>query len=356
MSDQPLQLALLGAGWVAERAYAPVLRAAPFKVVCVYDPAAERARRLAALLPGSQVVSDASACLASAARAAIVCAPAHEHAGLIDAWLRSGRHVLCEKPVLRSALACQQLTAAERLMGSATMRLRADVARFLRWTRETSDPVVQLRLRWLRHRGVPGLGSWRTDPSLSPWGVLEDLGPHLIDIALGVLPLPAATRCTHSELRCRDGDKAHTMGGWLPGAPAQPYTVPDYCRSTLLTPSGCRVQLELAWTDEIPGDLVTLEATTARGAVGFEGLLGYSDQRRLQQQRVWRSGQFGREIVEFTPGPPLQADAFAALLERFRQFCAGEAEPLACAAEVETVARVMEQLVAAAGLQAGRAA
>jgi predicted dehydrogenase len=238
----------------------------------------------------------------------------------------------------------------DRLMGSAAMRFRSDVALALSWIATGCIGQLEaIRLGWWREAGVPAPGSWRTDVLLSPSGVLEDLGPHLLDIAAAVLPenLPFAdSEPSNVRLSCASGS-VEQAASWFASDSASRYAVPDVAQATLGITGGPRIELRLSWVGAGPGDLTELRFEGAEGRVEVRGLLGLSTRRRTADQVCVLTR--GRAVLRtrFCPDLTLQREAFRRSLFHFADFCGGMAAPVADIREIARVAHWMEDVVAA---------
>lgn len=349
MTGRVTRVALFGAGWIADKAYLPPLIEHPrLRVVAVYDPVAARARALAARCPGAIAVAEVGAALMSS-EASIICASAAEHLALLEACRDAGHRMLCEKPVLRTTaeLAALGPDGLARTMGSATMRMRGDVATLLGWISDGRiGPPRRIRLAWLRHAGVPSPGSWRTQAAYSPGGVLEDLGPHLLDIVTALVP-HGRGEVRAAALRHRG--LAGASAAWFDGTSGA-YDAPDHCVARLAL-GDCEVELELAWTDPVDGDRVTIEVEGPGGRAELDGLLGFSTDRRQPAQRCVIEAGALSERRTFPFGPAVQHLAFAASLDRFAAFCAGEAAAVSDGASIARVATWIEDIRRASAQQ-----
>lgn len=354
--DSPLRVALLGAGWIAEHAYLPALVETPSLVLTeVCDPVVDRARRLAEAVSTARPSTDPSLAIA-AVDAVLICAPVGAHLALLSAALGAGKFVFCEKPVLRARAeidALRTTSPLDRLMGSAAMRLREDVVDWLRWIRSGGiGRLRRLRLTWHRQQGVPVPGSWRTAASQSPAGVLEDLGPHLLDIAVGALdaaglePLERM-RLRQVELRNHSEGAAGQGASWFENASAS-YDAPDRCSAVAAIADDCELELSVRWTDPEHGDVVRLEAQGSEGKAELQGLFGYSTARRCLEQTCSLSTRAENIRQVYVAGPAQQQRAFATVLQRFSTFCSGKVEPLASARDIGLVAGWLEDLRGAA--------
>ena len=342
-----IKVAIVGAGWVTQNCYLPHLgQESRLEVVTVYDPEQERARRVADALGLSRPARDFAECLNASIRGVIICTPTKTHLPLLLRCLEEEKYVLCEKPVVcdeQGIASLRALPIAEhRLMGSATTRLRRDVELLLSWVQSGRIGLVRrIKLGWWRGMGVPAAETWRIDPLTCPTGVLEDLGPHLLDIAAALLPVAQAVRPHVSEavLECRYGT-AGRVAEWYGKSLMKPaYEVPDYARAIIDFLGGPDLELEACWVSEDEGDASRLVFEGTKGTASLEGLFGFSTSRRAAEQFCSLDVR-GRatEVVHFTPGPQEQLAAFGNSVETFAQFCAGAAPPVAALQEVLAVA------------------
>jgi predicted dehydrogenase len=119
--------------------------------------------------------------------AVIVAAPDDEHREMVLAAVDAGLHVLCEKPLARSAAHAHEMWTRARDAGVVHMTLFT--FRWLPAHRFLGELVAAGRIgepRGFTFRFVHGLGvredlRWRSDPARSD-GVLSDLGSHLFDL------------------------------------------------------------------------------------------------------------------------------------------------------------------------------
>ncbi len=122
--------------------------------------------------------------------------PNHLHAPISIQALQAGKHVLCEKPLARTADEAQSIVdaaaAANRtLMVCFNYRYRAD-ARWLKALSENGQmgDVYFAKALWSRNTGIPGAGTWFTQKALSGGGPLIDLGVHVLDLTLWLMGHP----------------------------------------------------------------------------------------------------------------------------------------------------------------------
>src|SRR5439155_5482084 len=101
----------LGAGWIAGRALAPAVHAAPGAVL--YAVASRDVSRARALAPSGPVYDDYAALLDDPDVDAVYVSLTNEaHAPWSIAALSAGKHVLCEKPLAMTAAEVDAMSAA----------------------------------------------------------------------------------------------------------------------------------------------------------------------------------------------------------------------------------------------------
>ena len=114
---QPIRLALIGAGIFAQDAHVPsILRQNHlFDVVAVYSRTQAKADALAAQLPGAEATTDLNALLGREDVDAVdVLLPIDVMPAVVEQALRSGKHVLSEKPIADTVAAGSHLVTVYR--------------------------------------------------------------------------------------------------------------------------------------------------------------------------------------------------------------------------------------------------
>lgn len=205
----PLNVALVGYGFVGKVFHAPLIQATPG--LRLHTVVSRDAGKVHADWPDAHVVGDADAAFADpAVDVVVIASPNASHAPLAIAALGHGKHVVVDKPftvtlreaheVIAAADAADRLVSVfqnrrwdadfltvRRLVGEGTLGRVAEFhSHFDRFR-----PVVQDR--W-RERDEPGGGLW------------YDLGPHLLDQAVQLFGLPQAIAADIARLR--DGARA----------------------------------------------------------------------------------------------------------------------------------------------------
>ena len=163
-----------------------------------------------------------------------ICLPTDQHAAVVTAALRAGKHVLVEKPLALDGATADALV--EEARRNARVLMTAHVLRFLPdylVLREAlrGGHIGAPRFATFRRRcAAPGWGGWLQDPSKSGGGVF-DLLIHDVDMCLALFGKPEAVAatgvcdaargidCLDAALLYPDGAAVSVIGGWHnPGA------------------------------------------------------------------------------------------------------------------------------------------
>jgi predicted dehydrogenase len=215
MAQRKVRVALVGAGHVAQVAHIPAYKKNPdVELVAVVDDDAIKAQRIREQFGFSEWYEDISVMLKkSDVEAVDICTPNYLHAPMAIAALRSGRHVLCEKPLARTAAEATRMveTADERgrlLMVAMNNRFRDDVNVLNRFVkgRELGD-VHFVKAGWLRNAGEWKERRWFTEQNKAGGGALLDLGTALLDLAIWSAGLrkPTTVMCSTFGRKGRSG-------------------------------------------------------------------------------------------------------------------------------------------------------
>ena len=229
-----LRVAIVGAGIGA--AHADGYQAHPelFEVALICDADLERARTLAAKLPGAAACGDLGEVLSrDAVEIVDLCIPPFLHAEMVRRCLEAGRHVVCEKPLCGSLAEVDALAALAESRGRRLM------------------PVMQYRfgngLRRLLHlieRGVAGRADLATVEThwtrtaayyAVPWRGRKatELGGALVSQAIHA----------HDLLTCVLGPVARVFA--RTATRVNPIEVEDCAVASLLMASGALVSLSV---------------------------------------------------------------------------------------------------------------
>jgi predicted dehydrogenase len=251
---QPLRVGIVGLGWAGETHLKAYQQQPYVEVVALAGLEAPRLAALGATYNVPHLYEDYRELVGRDDLDAVsVCVPNFLHAPIAIAALERGKHVLCEKPLARTAAeAATIVTAAERadrvVEVAFNHRMRGDVTVLKRYLDEGSlGRVYHVKASWMRRRGIPGLGSWFTNKNMAGGGPLIDLGVHVLDLALYLLGDPtvrSVSAATYAELG------PHHIGGSMHSDKQQvgsPYEVEDLATAFLRLADGATVLLEASW-------------------------------------------------------------------------------------------------------------
>jgi|AntAceMinimDraft_16_1070373.scaffolds.fasta_scaffold01821_3 predicted dehydrogenase len=151
-----------------------------------------------------------------------ICTPNHLHAQISIAALKSGKHVLCEKPF---AINIKQ---AESIINEASKSGKVFLENFSQRFDVTTKiinsyiskgklgHIYYAKCSYLRRKGHPGLRGWFTHKNESGGGALIDIGVHMMDLGLCFMGFPKPVSLTASTY---DYFTNHADdGGWPPSA------------------------------------------------------------------------------------------------------------------------------------------
>ena len=185
-----LRVGLVGPSWFAETVHLAGLDSHPraqFTAVC--GRSRENAEAVAARHGNPAVFTDYRSMLSSGLLDAVVVAvPDHLHLDVTLAAVESGLHVLCEKPLARTAHDARRMLDAATAAGVVHMTMMTwrwmPVPAFAK--RLVEDGYLG-RVRSAHFSMQSGydaelLAGWRFDPEQGT-GILGDLGSHMIDLA-----------------------------------------------------------------------------------------------------------------------------------------------------------------------------
>lgn len=257
MTAKPVKIAVVGAGHVAQVAHIPAYQKnSEARLVAVVDDDPVKARRTKEQFGFAEWYEDISDMLSQAEVDAVdVCTPNYLHAPMAIAAIRSGHHVLCEKPLARSADEARKMVeAAEKynrvLMVAMNNRFREDVTTLHRFVKGKELGEVQMvKAGWLRPSIDWQDRSWFTERVKAGGGALLDLGTPIMDLAVWISNLKKPTGVTCSTY----GRKGRTG-------------VEESACAMVRFAGGASLMLEVNWNLREPRDVVYVQIYGSSGA------------------------------------------------------------------------------------------
>jgi predicted dehydrogenase len=111
--------------------------------------------------------------------------------------------------------------------------------------------IYHARVKYLRRRGVPGIGNWWTTKACGG-GALADIGVHVADAALFIAGLPMPTHASAVTYRKFGHRKDYAcLGMWGIGVPGGPMDVEDYASGFIRFGGKMTMTVEISWAAEI---------------------------------------------------------------------------------------------------------
>jgi predicted dehydrogenase len=257
MTNKKVRIGLWVAGHVAQVAHIPAYKRHPnVELVAVVDDDPIKAQRIQAQFGFAEWYEDMSEMLSRAGVDAVdICTPNYLHAPMTIAALRSGCHVLCEKPLARTlAEATKMVNAAEKrnrvLMVAMNNRFRDDVQVLHKFIKgKELGEVNFVKAGWLRNAGEWKERQWFTERIKAGGGALLDLGIPLLDLAVWVASLrkPTSVTCSVYGKKGRSG-------------------VEDSACAMVRFAGGAALMLEVSWNLREPRTNTYLHVYGAKGA------------------------------------------------------------------------------------------
>ena len=239
--------------------------------------------------------------------AVVVATPNHLHCPHTLDALKAGCHVLVEKPAGVNLAEVKRMIAASRrsrkiAMAGLCFRYRPQVQAARELVRAgVLGNIYHMRVKYLRRRGVPGLGNWWTTKACGG-GALADIGVHVADAVLFVAGLPMPTHAAAVSYRKFGHRNDYTcLGMWGPPVPGGPMDVEDYASGFIRFGNRMTMTVEISWAAEV-------RAGAGMEVLGDRGGVFISDDDGAQSLILYT--QRGDKLVEETVALP-RSDRFA---------------------------------------------
>jgi len=256
--SRKLKVGLIGAGGIVRGAHlAPGWTALPdVEIVAVADVHLETAKSLARDFRIPHAYADYRDLLAHKEIDAVdICTPNRVHTPAVLAALKSGKHVLCEKPLattVKEVVAMQKAARqAKRLLMTAQHQRFGDLAvACKRWIDAGNlGKVYHSRIHATRRNWLPPRPGF-IDPKLSGGGPCMDIGVHALDLGMWFMDFPRPVRVSGcARVNFAKGDT-------IPGAwgewDRKMFGVEDFASGFVHFEDGSTMVLEASWLQHQP--------------------------------------------------------------------------------------------------------
>ncbi|KOS00415.1 Gfo/Idh/MocA family protein [Paenibacillus polymyxa] len=279
--SKTLKIGIIGCGGIANGKHLPSLaKQKRAEIVAFCDIIQERAEEAAEKfgVEGSQVYSDYRKLLENKDIEVVhVCTPNDSHSEITVAALEAGKHVLCEKPMAKTAeQAREMLDAANRTgkkLSIAYQNRYRDDSLYLKQLVEQGElgDIYLGKAIALRRRAVPTWGVF-LDEEKQGGGPLIDIGTHALDLTLWLMDNYKPKSVLGSTFH-KLGDRknaANAFGPWNP----EEFKVEDSAFGFITMQNGATIVLESSWALNVVefGEAKTLLCGTEGGADMQDGL------------------------------------------------------------------------------------
>ena len=323
MSNQKLNLGIVGLGWPGERHAEGIHASETGELYACADSSDERRENFVKTYAPKKAFASYEEMLADPALDAVItCLPNFLHFPTSLAALGAGKHVFCEKPPTINAAEMRVLQEESTRRGLVYFFGRQ--ARFsgamLAARQLIADgrlgPVYFGKTVFIRSRGIPGgVGGWFTDKARSGGGALIDLGVHALDSAWFAMGTPKPISVSAQVFR----NFAHTVS--LPT-----FDVDDAAYGMIRFENGGLIQFEVSWAANLPDD-VPAHVYYGQELVNTT-LYGQKATLRLNPLALFEDQNGTLTKVEIEPQGGAEDNRFAWQMQNFLDAIAGKAEPV----------------------------
>jgi predicted dehydrogenase len=252
-SDRVLRAGVIGLGWAGETHLSSYLQQPNVEVVALAGLEVDRLAQLGEKYEIPHLYHDYRDLIARDDLDMVsVCVPNYLHAPASIAALESSKHVLCEKPLARSAAEAEAIVQAavesRRVLQVAfNHRARGDVQVLKQYINSGNlGRIYHVKASWMRRSGIPTMGSWFTNRDMAGGGPLIDLGVHVLDLALYLLGEPeviTVSAATYAEM----GPRGRGDRGDFKTLVGSSYEVEDLATAFVRLADGATLLLEASW-------------------------------------------------------------------------------------------------------------
>lgn len=259
-----MRVGIIGCGGISGGKHLPAIRKqGNIEVVAFCDKIIERAEEFRVKFdwPEAEVFADYKDLLKLELDAVYVLTPNREHSFISIDALKAGKHVICEKPMAKTAAEAQQMLQAAKETGKLLTiayqnRYRPDSTYLKRACAngELGDIYVA-KAHAIRRRAVPTWGVF-LDEEEQGGGPLIDIGTHALDLTLWMMDNYEPQMVVGSVYK-KLGDQTETANAWGDWDATQ-NTVEDSAFGFIKMKNGATILLESSWA------LNTLDVKEAR--------------------------------------------------------------------------------------------
>lgn len=271
MIHKPYKVAIIGTGMIATVAHIPSWRAQAddVEIVAAADILPDRVKKVGKMFDIPRVYSDWQKMLDEVKPDIVsVCTPNVYHKAPVIAALKSGAHVLCEKPITISTADAEDMYDTAEAVGKElfiTQTTRFTNNAFAAKALADSGRLGEMyyaETAWFRRRGIPTWGVFHIKEH-NAGGPIYDLGVHMLDLLIWVMGNPKVVAVSGTAvLKLANKDEKLATSMAESGAPEgsitpRPYDyrefdVEDFAAGFLRLENGATIVLRTSWAANMP--------------------------------------------------------------------------------------------------------
>ena len=348
MAEKIYKVGIIGCGGIANGKHMPALKKLKnVQMVAFCDIVAERAEKAAAEYgePGALIFSDYRKLVALPELDVIhVLTPNKSHSPISIAALDAGKHVMCEKPMAKTAAAAKAMVEAAKRSGKKLTigyqsRHRSDSMYLKQMIDEGAlGEIYYAKAHAIRRRAVPTWGVFLNEDEQGG-GPLIDIGTHALDLTLWEMnnyePAYVVGK-TYRKLADTE-NAANAWGSWDPAK----FTVEDSAFGFITMKNGATIVLEASWA---LNSLDIAEATTT--LCGTKAGADMKDGLRINGEKFGRTYITKPDLsaggVAFYDGEEQKPHELEAL--RFYQAIEQDTAPVVLPEQAYVVTQILEAI------------
>ena len=275
--DRTVKVGIIGCGGIGNGKHLEALKLVKnAEVVAFCDLIIERAQASAKKYgnPNAKIYTDYKKLLADCPEIEIihVCTPNKSHAEISIAAMEAGKHVMCEKPMAKTAAEAEAMLEASKRTGKKlTIGYQNRQTRQMRLLKKMCEDgvfgdIYFAKALALRRRAVPTWGVFMNEDEQGG-GPLIDIGTHSLDLALYMMnnyEVESVLGNCHYKL----GKRPNSANSWGPWDPEK-FTVEDSAFGFIKMKNGATIILEASWALNI-AEPAEATCTLAGTEAGFD--------------------------------------------------------------------------------------
>ena len=251
---EKLRAGIIGCGGIANGKHMPNLtKTGKAEMVAFCDIVVERAEKAAKEYgtPGAKVYTDYKKLLAENKLDMVyVLTPNKSHSYITIDALEAGNHVMCEKPMAKTAKEARAMVEAAKRTGKVlTIGYQTRFfhpSQYIKKSIERGDlgEIYFAKAHALRRRAVPTWGVFLNEEEQGG-GPLIDIGTHALDLTLWYMDnyKPKSVMGNVYKKLNANGDSGNAFGPWNPDE----FTVEDSAFALITMENGATIILESSW-------------------------------------------------------------------------------------------------------------